>query len=43
MITSSELKFLNFSILSIDNMSKLVYSLIKIKEIRRNPNDKKTN
>lgn len=28
-------KFLNFSILSIDNMSKLVYSLIKIKEIRR--------
>ena len=33
MITSSELKiFLNFSILSIDSMSELVYYLIKIRD-----------
>ena len=42
MVTSSELKiFLNFSILSIDSMSELVYYIHINKKIRRNPNGKK--
>ena len=36
-------KNIKFLILGIDNIGRLVYYLIKIKEIRRNPNDKLQN
>ena len=33
-------KNIKFLILGFDNISRLVYYIVKIKEIRRNPNDK---